>query len=175
MGPTVMKTRCCNLLECELVRSGHNNTFFITCLLRVYQDPNWDDLYSTEKHNAWLCQLGWELATGILKKLVTIVNINHNHWVSIVIDAPSSRILYGDSFSEPIEHKIKVVLTWWTNHHTATDYQIYNLHISRQKDGYSCGMFAWNAVRPPRNLFTDEQSSSRRREVENVSACCRAS
>ena len=141
-----------HLLECELARSGHNdgihiaNTFFITRLLRVYRDPNRDDLYSTEKRNAWLRRLGQELATGILKKLVTIVNIDHNHWVSIVIDAPSSRILYGDSFSEPIKHEIKAVLTWWTNHHTATDFQIHNLHMSRQKDGYSCGMFAWNAV-----------------------------
>jgi Ulp1 protease family, C-terminal catalytic domain len=141
-----------HLLERELARSRRSdgihisNTFLITRLLIVYQHRDRDEHYATDKRNAWLRQLGQDLATGVLEKLVTIVNLDRNHWVSIVIDAPSSRILYGDSFGKPIKQEIEAVLTWWTNHHTATNFQIQDLPITCQKDGYSCGVFAWNAI-----------------------------
>jgi Ulp1 family protease len=86
------------------------------------------------------------LGTGVFEKLVSIVNLDQNHWVQVIIDTSSSKILYGDSFGKPITHEIKEVLTWWTNHHTATNFQIHSLAITRQVDEYSCGMLAWNAI-----------------------------
>lgn len=103
-------------------------TFFVTRLLEIYRHPERDEYYATAKCNAWLRRRGQELGTGVLEKLVAIVNLDQNHWVSVVIDVPSSRIL------------------WWTNHHTATNFQMHNLAITRQEDRYSCGMLAWNAI-----------------------------
>jgi Ulp1 family protease len=141
-----------HLLERELARSGHSDkihvagTFFITLLLEIYRHPERDEYYATAKCNAWLRRWGQELGTGVLEKLVAIVNLNQNHWVSVVIDVPSSRILYGDSLGNPITCEIKGVLTWWTSHHTATNFQIHKLAITRQEDTCSCGMLAWNAI-----------------------------
>jgi hypothetical protein len=141
-----------HLLERELARSGHSDgihvaeTFLITRLLEIYRHPDRDEHYATAKNNAWLRRWGQELGTGVLDKLVAIVNLDQNHWVSVVIDAPSSRILYGDSLGKPITREVKGVLTWWINHHTATNFQIDNLAITCQEDGWSCGMLAWNAI-----------------------------
>jgi Ulp1 family protease len=141
-----------HLLEHELSRSGRSNgiyiadTFFVTRLLEIYRHRDRDEHYATAKCNAWLRRRGQELGTGVLEKLVAIVNLNQNHWVSVVIDVPTSRILYGDSLGKPITREIKAVLTWWTNHHTATNFPIHDLAITHQNDSCSCGMLAWNAI-----------------------------
>lgn len=105
------------LLDCELARSGQGEgvhvllTYLVTRLREVYNHPNRDEHYATAKNNKWLRQRGQELGTGVFKKLPMIINIGQSHWVSVIIDATSSKILYGDSFGYPIPEDLADTLT----------------------------------------------------------------
>ena len=57
-----------------------------------------------------------------------------------------SQILYGDSLGGTITEEIETVLNWWVHYHTSQQFTTNWLPITRQRDGYSCGMMAWNAV-----------------------------
>jgi len=58
------------------------------------------------------------LATGVQDTLITIANINKNHWVAIIVDFQASKIWYGDSMAGAINEDIECNLTWWIYHHT---------------------------------------------------------
>ena len=92
---TSMKTRCCICWNVSLQVEDSDGihiaeTFLVTCLLEIYWRPDWDGHYATAKNNAWLRQWGQELGTGVLDKLVAIVNLDQSHWVSVVVDGSSS-------------------------------------------------------------------------------------
>ena len=42
--------------------------------------------------------------------------------------------------------KFEEALIWWTHHHTGRHFMVANLPITRQRDGHSCGILAWNAI-----------------------------
>lgn len=143
-----------HLLGRELARSSEHgskgiyiaDTFFIPTLIRVYEKPNRDDQYATTSSCNWLRRKGQEFGTGALDKLATIANVGGNHWVAVVIDFRLSQILYGDSLGGTITVEIETVLNWWAYHHTSEQFMTKRLPITRQRDGYSCGILAWNAV-----------------------------
>ena len=95
---------------------------------------------------AWIRRKSQDFATGVYDVFATIVNINSNHWVPIVVDFRASKILYGDSMGGVIDEKIEEILTWWTYHHTGVTFTKTYLPITRQRDGFSCGLLAWNAL-----------------------------
>lgn len=140
------------LLDCELARRGQGEgvhvplTYLVTRLCEVYHHPNRDEYYATAKNNRWLRQRGQELGTGVFEKLPSIINLGQNHWVAIVINATSSKILYGDSFGYPIPKDLVDTLTWWTYQHTRTIFNVDTLAITCQEDQHNCGMLAWNAI-----------------------------
>lgn len=78
--------------------------------------------------------------------LAMIANIGNSHWIALVIDFKNSRILYGDSMGGTIDEGINDALTWWIGHHTGKDFVQSYLPITRQQDGYSCGILAWFAL-----------------------------
>jgi hypothetical protein len=62
------------------------------------------------------------------------------------VDFKASKILYGDSMGGAIDEDIEEILTWWTYHHTGVTFTKSYLPITRQRDGFSCGLLAWNAL-----------------------------
>jgi hypothetical protein len=54
--------------------------------------------------------------------------------------------LYGDSLGGTITEEIETVLNWWIHHHIGQQFMTNQLPITRQRDSYSCGMMAWNAL-----------------------------
>ncbi|KAF8891593.1 hypothetical protein CPB84DRAFT_1683234, partial [Gymnopilus junonius] len=141
-----------HLLECQLTRTRNDegvhigNTFFVTKLLEIYRRPDRDDHYLNSANLSWLRNQGQEFGMGVLDKLATIVNVRQNHWVAVIVDFQSAQILYGDSLGSTINEELEEALTWWTFHHTAQYFPIQNLPITCQRDGYSCGLLAWNAL-----------------------------
>ena len=63
-----------------------------------------------------------------------------------VVDFEASKILYGDSMGGAIDEDVEEVLTWWTYHHTGVTFMKTYLPITHQRDGFSCGLLAWNAL-----------------------------
>lgn len=119
------------------------DTFFMEKLSEIYKE---EDNYATKSAYAWIRKIGQDLATGVQQTLVTIANINKNHWVAIVVDFERSKIRYADSMARTIHEDVERVLTWWINHHTGWHFTTSYLPITRQRDGHSCGVLAWNAL-----------------------------
>ena len=117
-------------------------TYFFQILLQLHRDGT----YNTDESAAWVRRISEELAKGVYDIFATIVNINDNHWVAIVVDFKASKCLYGDSMGGAIDENIENILTWWTYHHTGVTFTKSYLPITRQQDGFSCGLLAWNAL-----------------------------
>lgn len=86
------------------------------------------------------------MATGIRDQLAFLVNVNHNHWVAIVLDFPKAVIWYGDSLGGKFNQNIMQVLDWWTHLHSGKTFIHKKLPITLQDDNHSCGLLAWNAL-----------------------------
>jgi hypothetical protein len=172
-----------HLLGRELARSSESEgiyiaeTFFIPLLIMVHKEPNRANQYATASSYNWLRTKGQEFGTGVLDKLATITNVGGNHWVAVVIDFRLSQILYGDSLGGTITVEIKTVLNWWVHYHTSHQFTTNRLPITRQRDGYSCGMMAWNAVATevlPKNYMlmkSDSVADERLKMFLRVSEC----
>ncbi len=53
----------------------------------------------------------------------------------------------GDSLGQTINAELQLALKWWTFAHFGVDFTVReDLPITRQEDGYSCGLLAWQAV-----------------------------
>jgi len=122
------------------------DTFFTTRLLDIQKQANGPDHYANSANYTWLREKGQELATGVLDMLVTIANIGETHWVALILDFKSSNILYGDSMGGTIDEDVETALTWWIHHHTGKYFTKSYFPITCQRDGYSCGILAWNAL-----------------------------
>lgn len=117
------------------------DTYFIKRLTEIEEDE-----YATHPGYAWIRKKGQELATGVQDMLITIANVNNNHWVAVVVDFKESNIQYGDSMGGTIDGDLEAVLIWWIHHHTGRTFTTSYLPITRQQDGHSCGILAWNAL-----------------------------
>jgi Ulp1 protease family, C-terminal catalytic domain len=137
-----------HLLQKELAlrhpKSNTNitTTYFFQILSELYRAGTYDALEGA----SWIRRKSQDFATGVYDVFATIVNINSNHWVPIVVDFKASKILYGNSIGGVIDEGIEEILTWWTYHHTGVTFTKTYLPITRQRDGFSCGLLAWNAL-----------------------------
>jgi hypothetical protein len=88
-----------------------SDTPFVKILIDIHQIVNRIEHYATACNYTWIQEKGQELATSILDILIMITNIRENHWVALVVDFKSSRILYGDSMGGTIDEDIENALT----------------------------------------------------------------
>jgi hypothetical protein len=83
---------------------------------------------------------------GQQDSLGTMIHINGDHWVAIVLDFKKSLVWYGDSFGRKPTVEVTSVINWWTFHHTGCKFAYHDLKASSQKDGFSCGLLGPNAL-----------------------------
>ncbi len=86
------------------------------------------------------------LSSGTVTKLAGVACQGGNHWVAVIIDYPILESLYGDSFGKGPDPTIRVSLIWWMKHHIQHTFTMKGLSIMKQKDNYSCGFMAFNAI-----------------------------
>lgn len=138
-----------DLLRREMMESGISssadieNTQWPVKLRQAYEDQ---ERYGTGTNYGWLHATGEMLAGGTRDEIGMIANINRNHWVAVCLDFKNHQILYGDSLRDTPNQELVHALKWWTHLHTGHIFMIEDLPISRQTDGYSCGLLAWNAL-----------------------------
>lgn len=118
--------------------------FFYACLLSAFNENA--DVYANANHFRQIRQIGTSLSSGFQTKLATIINVNQNHWVSIIIDFENSLLLYGDSLGGKPNAELVQVFSWWTNIHTGRDFHLMSLAITKQDDSHSCGLLCFNAL-----------------------------
>lgn len=143
------------------------NTHFMNILMAAYNEHTkyTSDL---ERSFRWVRERGQQLAAGEKTHLATIVNKNNVHWVALIIDFTHGQILYGDSVGQPIDKKITDILEWWTSYHTGSKFPVTGLDITIQCDSYSCGMFAWDALRYKLSNHSTERLHPTRASVDRL-------
>ena len=122
-----------------------------------FEDVNFTDLlavacsnvneYRTEQGYKWIQGRGEALASGERQYLVSIVNQDEVHWVAIILDFTRQEILYADSLEHSMQDELKEAVEWWTYYHTGLEFTHRLLPITKQQDGFSCGVLAWDAIR----------------------------
>ncbi|KAF8221880.1 hypothetical protein L208DRAFT_1325588 [Tricholoma matsutake] len=152
-----------DLLWQEMMESGISssadieNTQWSVKLRQAYRHQ---EQYGTGADYGWLHATGKMLADGTRDEIGMIANINHNHWIAVSLNFKNRRIvlqpnwtlkhyhqiLYGDSLRDTPNQELIHALKWWTHLHTGHIFMVEDLPISRQQDGYSCGLLAWNAL-----------------------------
>ncbi|KAJ7049802.1 hypothetical protein C8F01DRAFT_1001606 [Mycena amicta] len=120
--------------------------------MRTRRNTNGKDVYGSGSFR-WLKGTGDGLARdgAILVSAVHLGKIENNpHWASVVVDFSSTetpvRILYGDSFKQPIPFALEDALKWWVSQHTSRAAETGELAVGKQQDGFSCGMLAMNSL-----------------------------
>jgi hypothetical protein len=138
-----------DLLRREMMESGISssadieNTQWPVKLRQAYRDQ---EQYRTGADYGWLYATGEMLVDGTRDEIGMIANINRNHWVAVSLNFKNRRILYGDSLRDTPNQELIHALKWWMHLHTGHIFTVKDLPISRQKDGYSCELLAWNAL-----------------------------
>ncbi|KAH7917030.1 hypothetical protein BV22DRAFT_994373, partial [Leucogyrophana mollusca] len=102
--------------------------------------------YEESRYFRVACGVGQALASCQRDVLGFLVNLNASHWVAVVMNFREGEILYGDSLGEPIPGDLAAMLDWWTNGHTGLTFVHKLLPITRQHDGFSCGLLSFNAL-----------------------------
>lgn len=75
-----------------------------------------------------------------------IKNLGNKHWVAFNLNFKESCIRYGDSWGDEPPTELMCAVEWWTYHHTGRNFNRTKLTITTQKDTFSCGLLAHNAL-----------------------------
>ena len=84
--------------------------------------------------------------SGGYQHLATIMNCKDIHWVALVIDFRQKTLWHGDSLGWPMEKEVMEALRWWLTKLTSEPLVYRKLEITHQRDSFSCGLLAWNAL-----------------------------
>ncbi|VDC01763.1 unnamed protein product [Peniophora sp. CBMAI 1063] len=121
------------------------NMDFLTKLTTAYKTADIIP-YGSSRYVQRQRGLGESLSSGARKAVCMLANVGGNHWVGVVVDFASKKILYGDSMNHDMPELLQNALVWWTAQHSDTSFEIAALETVRQRDGHSCGLLAFNAV-----------------------------
>jgi hypothetical protein len=118
---------------------------FWTYINQAHSHRN-SDTYMETKYFAYARGVGESLSSGTRNSLLTVTNVRDNHWVAWDLDFEDSCIRYGDSFRGKAPEEMMEAAEWWTYFHTGRRFTRGSLKTTRQRDGYSCGLFAPNSI-----------------------------
>lgn len=162
-----------DLLRRDLMDNGMTSsvdvesTQFVTKLRYAYTVP---EKYAVDSEFAWVRGQGERFSNGARDLLGMIANLENKHWVAVILDFRAHVIWYGDSMGGKIPEDLRLAFEWWTHFHSGEDFTIMNLPITKQIDGYSCGLLAWNALvafflRNTHSLFATNEVNDERLKV----------
>lgn len=138
-----------SLLSSDLAMAGFcasviiEGTQFMEQLRSTYKHK---DIYDQSSGYKWVRERGKEMADGTRTKLGTIAHTGGQHWVALIFDFENSIIYFGDSLGGKMISKIHKSVIWWTHYHSDIHFEMQKLPITRQLNGFSCGLLSWNAL-----------------------------
>jgi hypothetical protein len=122
------------------------STYFVNKLQEAYKTRLDMDTYRESQSFRWTRRQGQILVDRVRTHLGFIANSGGDHWVAVVLDFEANLIWHGDSLGRSIHPELRAVLEWWTYQHTATAFSLRTLPITQQRDGFSCGLLAYNSL-----------------------------
>jgi len=138
-----------DLLRHELLRIGKQQyeilqTDFFTKIGLLHRDRK-ENNYPAGFKNRHILGVADDLANSTIRGICGVANVNGNHWVAITVDVVDRQIRYGDSL-DGLGTELKAAIQWWIKIHISMDLEETSLDITKQTDGFNCGLFALNAV-----------------------------
>ncbi|KAG1724691.1 uncharacterized protein EDB91DRAFT_1035429, partial [Suillus paluster] len=121
------------------------SVYFYVLLKRGYEACTSGE-YEDSRHFACIHKAGHALLSGLGHCIGFLINVNRNHWVTVIINFKSHSILYSDSLNQEPLNDMLTVLHWWMYHHTGHQFTTRPLAITYQKDAFSCGLLSFNAL-----------------------------
>jgi hypothetical protein len=93
----------------------------------------------------------WDLKCGRKESVGGVLFVGGNHWTAYVINVKESYIAYGDSFGNAIPADVETAFCWWLKRMRGDErgnklIERRQLPITRQRDTFSCGIPATNAL-----------------------------
>jgi hypothetical protein len=101
--------------------------------------------FDDSPNHPYLERIGQDLASGHRKCIVSIWNVDANHWITFVIDSCTASIAIGDSFEKSHPSFVSATSQWVERHMKCT-YKQTTLPCTKQEDFFSCGILAMNAI-----------------------------
>ncbi|KZP14370.1 hypothetical protein FIBSPDRAFT_701618, partial [Athelia psychrophila] len=151
--------------------SDVHETFMLECLQRhIRASPDYDAkkllaniwtskkiiiAYNNRTHKAYppstpdpLVQLGNDLASGLKTKVGMMWFVQDGHWVSTDVSIGHSQctIAYADPEQRALPESVRDPINWWLAAHIKQSLVWGTLECPLQRDGYSCGILANNAL-----------------------------
>jgi hypothetical protein len=108
----------------------------------TYQSHQKGILNSYEK--SWSYRAGEEVKRG--KRLLSLANVNNNHWIGWSVNPTERTICYWDSLGGGIPRALHPALVWWLEKHGMTGFIVSSLPTLIQKDSFNCGIIALNML-----------------------------
>jgi hypothetical protein len=148
----VQEDQMLDLLHRELHEGRGNqliiieSTQFFTKLKSAHRKHSEYQNNPTAQEFRWVHGQGQRFRNGLHNLLGMIVNIGNQHWVVIIVDFKTDIIWHGDLMGNSIKLEICEAILWWIHIHTGHCFDIKDLPITRQRDGYLCGLLAWNML-----------------------------
>ncbi|THH17105.1 hypothetical protein EUX98_g9190 [Antrodiella citrinella] len=108
--------------------------------------------YQLGKVATLIHDLGVSLRDKTVTSIGGLLHVHGNHYTIFVVDVIGHFIGYGDSFRDEMPSEIRDALTWWVAESMGLDASTIEtswfreLPVTRQKDGFSCGVLALNAL-----------------------------
>jgi hypothetical protein len=104
------------------------------------------ETYLKSKRYCAIHELAQNLATGIQDVLETVANVDSNHWIALMVNFRSKKVYYGNSQGGAVDEELRAAYDWWLSVHNETTFEWVRMKITKQRDTYSCGLLAANAL-----------------------------
>lgn len=135
------------LLREELARSGNHevhvaSAYMYKCIIAAFKDKERYD----EAHHQAVFRLGTRLVLQSLD-LASAANVDDNHWIVFAIMRGEKTVYYGDATAAAFHPQFVLVMNWWIDFHLAREFVWSRMMVTKQVDGFSCGILGGNALR----------------------------
>lgn len=120
------------------------HTYHAQQVLAAYYYGN--ETYLASKSYRTIRTHAQELATGVQNILGTVANVDGNHWIALMVDFRKRKVYYGNSLGGTIHEGLRVAYDWWFSMHNEKAFEWVPMKITKQRDRYSCGLLAVNAL-----------------------------
>jgi hypothetical protein len=149
------------------------HTWHAQQVVAAYYSGN--ESYLTSKRCSVIREHAQDLATGIQDTLGTVANIDGNHWIALMVDFRKRKVYYGNSLEGTINKELRAAYDWWLSMHNENTFKWVQMKITRQRDGYSCGLLAVNALAHALDpgQFNLMNSDAKAVDTERINILCR--
>lgn len=133
--------------DCKIILAPNNFNQKLRKAFEETQKNGTPVAYQTERSFGFIRLIGEDLVKGTAEQLGMIFNIDNNHWVAVVLNFRTYQLYYGDSRCGAAPNsELLELINWWTSLHTNQHFSLQPMATTYQKDGYSCGPLAFNAI-----------------------------